>query len=752
MFSAIPAAAEYTGSDNIVLLLKSIQPHQPDKVPALFRTISDGSVSPEMLEKYGTGTSYFLALHALDQNVPEAAERLLQHASEEESSGVRSLARRDYLQFLSDRGELRKLRSAYRRYAEEDETPLSYLLIYGKALYREGRFSELARLIPPEGILPAETEEEQKWTYLFLQIYAMLERNQIGWTGKLLQLAVSGRAKELPELMFGDPEADYAEKLWQRVDEGKEFSEGERSLLLGIFAYRRGRYKTAYRSYSVFLKDCIQDPGLYSFCTGPVMDDYALSSLYSGNTSAGEQTVREGLLYLSEQESGRFWFLETRGYLLRKLGRFQEALQVYEEALTLSPEAEEERIRWYMYDSQVRISYIQAVDRLDDHLQAWNDHSYYTDVLSHLIDGLVRYERWDLIARMADILKGKVINTAAARAGYIAARAAEEGLFSAEESRIREWYGTAVRSAYGAGSGLYYRFLAAHRLGDYGQDPGFDVLDPAGYCKPLLVFQEMGWSGSSGASRSWSPEGSAPLLPEEAILQGYIRFGLSGDAYERFGKDEIFLSAVNRDSIRSWCIALQEEGHYLESIRLFNSYCHSGNAILSGEDVKLLYPRAYAAFMKEVTGEYQLPEYLFYALVREESLFDADISSGAGAVGLSQLMPSTAGDVAGRIGIEADDLTDPAVNLRLGAWYLQHLIGRTDNPSQALFAYNGGITRVRRWLREYPGLPGDLLLEKIPYEETSHYGRKVLVSSILYGHFYYNIRHDEIIRKFFGFQ
>jgi soluble lytic murein transglycosylase len=126
-------------------------------------------------------------------------------------------------------------------------------------------------------------------------------------------------------------------------------------------------------------------------------------------------------------------------------------------------------------------------------------------------------------------------------------------------------------------------------------------------------------------------------------------------------------------------------------------------------------------------------------LVREESHFDAAVSSHAGAVGLSQLMPATAVDVASRMGLprpSITDLRDPQLNLSIGAWYLDHLMGRTDTTAEALYAYNGGLTRVRRWKDQHSSLPEDIFQEMIPFPETLHYGRKILVSYTIYRYLY----------------
>ena len=84
-------------------------------------------------------------------------------------------------------------------------------------------------------------------------------------------------------------------------------------------------------------------------------------------------------------------------------------------------------------------------------------------------------------------------------------------------------------------------------------------------------------------------------------------------------------------------------------------------------------------------------------MVREESYFDPRIVSSAGAVGLSQLMPSTAASVAQKLHIVDPDLRDPATNLAIGVRHLKDLLGSTGSATKALLAYNAGLSRLRQW-------------------------------------------------------
>jgi soluble lytic murein transglycosylase len=128
------------------------------------------------------------------------------------------------------------------------------------------------------------------------------------------------------------------------------------------------------------------------------------------------------------------------------------------------------------------------------------------------------------------------------------------------------------------------------------------------------------------------------------------------------------------------------------------------------------------------------------------------VVSSAGAIGLTQLLPATAQDMAGRIRrrggpdyTQGPDLRNPEVNIHIGAVYFAWLMERMEQPLLAILAYNGGINRIRRWhtadrrAGSLPagGLPLDLFMETIEYRETREYGRKILTAAAVYESLYY---------------
>lgn len=120
-----------------------------------------------------------------------------------------------------------------------------------------------------------------------------------------------------------------------------------------------------------------------------------------------------------------------------------------------------------------------------------------------------------------------------------------------------------------------------------------------------------------------------------------------------------------------------------------------------------------------------LDEALILAVIMAESSFNHNAQSHAGAQGLMQLMPTTAADIARRMGMHdfnPQDVWDPDVNIAMGAFYLNWLYARYNGDiTLMLAAYNAGLGNVDRWLAN-PELSEDgISIDTIPFPETHNY-------------------------------
>jgi len=139
---------------------------------------------------------------------------------------------------------------------------------------------------------------------------------------------------------------------------------------------------------------------------------------------------------------------------------------------------------------------------------------------------------------------------------------------------------------------------------------------------------------------------------------------------------------------------------------------------------------------------------VLHAVIRQESRFQSDVLSPAGAVGLMQLMPRTAAEAARKEKMpkpNRKDLLRPAVNVRLGAAYLSRLVkGYGGDYFRAVAAYNAGEAAVERWWKRANGDPA-AFLEGINYKETRFYLRRVFLNLLQY----YRIYRPEMFARFF---
>ena len=228
--------------------------------------------------------------------------------------------------------------------------------------------------------------------------------------------------------------------------------------------------------------------------------------------------------------------------------------------------------------------------------------------------------------------------------------------------------------------------------------------------------------------KSVTPSKSMPAAPRKMDrIEALIELGLSKEALS-----ELIYVSQNMDSVEDipyLCSKFEELGNYRYSVRL------AAKAPYTEELQSYLYPRVHWDILKRRSAQYDIDPLLVLSVIREESRFDAEARSAAGALGLMQLMPATAHRFESAVKVtlkNPHDIFEAENNIRIGTYYLSHLIKEFGNYAYAVAAYNAGEDLVRQWLKKGQYESADLFIEDIPYSETRNYVKKVLTSFFEY--------------------
>lgn len=281
------------------------------------------------------------------------------------------------------------------------------------------------------------------------------------------------------------------------------------------------------------------------------------------------------------------------------------------------------------------------------------------------------------------------------------------GAPDAVATAVREWTDLMRSAPYG-----WYAALAYSRLKELAPEVAASVTRPA------------------------RDAGTVPWTVRESFLHGgggdalaLARLGLLKDAQAVWGDvdddllpDEMAWWTELRVALDDWLFAHDAMVRWLRTHPLGTLGMHEAQI------VQVAYPSRYWAEIKTATGPYTWEPRMFHALVREESLFNKDVKSPAGALGLSQVMPATGRTVAGWLGLSfsTNDLLVPEKNLKIGAKYLDTVLHQQGNdPCLAFASYNAGPQRVDEWIAKRGNLPLDEFVERIPFRETRGYVKRV---------------------------
>jgi soluble lytic murein transglycosylase len=226
------------------------------------------------------------------------------------------------------------------------------------------------------------------------------------------------------------------------------------------------------------------------------------------------------------------------------------------------------------------------------------------------------------------------------------------------------------------------------------------------------------------AKAAWSP-----LASGDGELDRLWRLNLKEEAWEtwrtRRGKPEL---RASRDLLLEGRLrqAVGDDWTGLHQIEEASAQLRPDQCELLPAIERGLHPVRFGDDFAAAASPARLHPTVPLGVARQESRFTPGVSSVAGAVGLMQLLPTTASELAGRP-INAEALKEPALNTTLGSRYLRQLLDQAKgNPFLAVASYNAGPGAAQGWVTPLLQASPELWVEAIPFPETRLYVKKVL--------------------------
>lgn len=156
--------------------------------------------------------------------------------------------------------------------------------------------------------------------------------------------------------------------------------------------------------------------------------------------------------------------------------------------------------------------------------------------------------------------------------------------------------------------------------------------------------------------------------------------------------------------------------------------------------LKKIYKTNYSEYVYKYSQENDIDPLLTFAIIKAESNFNRNIKSKSGAIGLMQLIESTAIEQAEEVNEEiivTESLYNPEINIKIGTKYYSKLIKKYNNNTLlALAAYNAGIGNVDNWIGQGIIKADGSDIENIPFKETNNYVRKIVRDYKIYQNLY----------------
>lgn len=246
-----------------------------------------------------------------------------------------------------------------------------------------------------------------------------------------------------------------------------------------------------------------------------------------------------------------------------------------------------------------------------------------------------------------------------------------------------------------------------------------------------------------------------------------IRLGLSQQAICELNEHR----TINNGQMFVKALLLHAAGDWAGAIKIFSKIERSFRELLPFGSERILFPKRFENEISIYASKAGLDPLFAMALIRQESLFNPQARSPAGARGLMQIMPKTAlyevlrlkrsyisknekQQIKKALRNSKKNLFDVSTNIVLGVHYLNRLLHKYNKSTVfTLSSYNAGMTPTNRWLKELPREDPMLFIDQIPYQETKNYVKLVLRNYFYYRRWYgdnnkkYPNYLDPVVRK-----
>jgi len=385
----------------------------------------------------------------------------------------------------------------------------------------------------------------------------------------------------------------------------------------------------------------------------------------------------------------------------------------------------------------------------------WKNPSYFDDIVESYDRNLLKGKAWDDVLSLLILIGDRVSPGIKTRLLYQGGRLIEERLAlrrteETQESDLAGEYFKAIVDNPEAEE--YYRTMASWRLG---LAPPYLKAFPElssqaaaaegdGHASPNLDQAYAAYTAAIAATGT-GPAGSNGngLQSALTLIRNYLNYDLDEMASAVAMN---YLGTLDKSLIAGLAFELSTEGQHYAALRLARDAVNRGAGAQYPELYGLVYPKAWNGIIAAGAAIPGIPEALAYGIIRSESVFDPKAVSYAGAVGLTQLMPSTAAETARGLKMPGYSLIDPSDNVRIGLTYYSYMLSRFGGkPMRAMFAYNAGPSRMMAWAKESGELPDDILLETLHLAQPRQYAKNIIQASLAYGKIHYGIDPDKLL-------